>query len=73
MTVAAGYDCMVWITGHHLPDDGAKLSITVIGLKTSQVAREQGDDSVSQKVQRVWMSSSVIRVVQCQDNVVTEK
>lgn len=48
MTAAAGYDCVVWIMGHHLSDDGVKQSITAIGLKTHRVAREQGDDSVSQ-------------------------
>ena len=48
MTAAAGYDCVVCIMAHNLSDDGAKQSITVIGLKTSRVARAQGDDLVCQ-------------------------
>ena len=48
ITAAAGYDCVVCIMARNLSDDGAKQSITVIGLKTSRIARAQGDDSVSQ-------------------------
>ena len=48
MIAAAGYGRVVRIMGHNLSDDSAKQRITVIGLKTSRVAREQGDDSVSQ-------------------------
>ena len=48
MMAIAGYDCMVWIMGHNVSDDGAKKCITVFGLEKSRVAWEQGDDSVRQ-------------------------
>ena len=46
MMAAAGHECVVWLTGHNVSDDGAKQRITVIGLEKSRVAWEQGDDSV---------------------------
>ena len=48
MMAAAAYDCVVWIMGHNLLDDDVKQPVTVIGLEKSQVAWEQGDDSVRQ-------------------------
>ena len=73
MTAAAGYDCMVWIMDHNLSDDGAKQCITVIGLeKVGLLGSRVMILSVS-RFQRAWMSSSVIRVDQCHDGVVTEK
>ncbi len=64
----AGYDCAVWMMGHILSDDGVKNCITVFGLEKSRITGEQGDDSVHQCFQGVWMSCSVIRINQCQDS-----
>ena len=38
MMAAAEYDCVVWIMGNNVSDDGAKQRVTVIGLEESRVA-----------------------------------
>lgn len=73
MLAVLGYDCMLWIMGHNLSDDGTNQCIIVIGLEKRRVFWESGHDSVCQWFERAWMSCSIISVDQCQDGFVTQK